>query len=86
MKARFTAQDVINMGARLRDEFNFDRWQIKACLQTLYENGYTEAFDFDRVFDLIIGQGANKPPPSTTNRRGTDETQKVETVKGGTSK
>lgn len=54
MLRKFTAQEVIKMGAVLYDEHGFTRAQIKHWLELLFDNGCTDC-DIDRVFDLIVG-------------------------------
>lgn len=52
---KFTKQQVINMGAELFDEKGFTREQIRMWLTILVNNGWTEDFDTERIFDLIVG-------------------------------
>lgn len=53
MTKRFTTQEVINMACERWDQ-GFDRWQIKAFLQSLLDSNEAE-FDIERVFDLVVG-------------------------------
>lgn len=57
MKTKFTAQDIIDMGAELYDNKGFSRIQIKQWLTILIDNGYVDLTDADaeRLFDLIVG-------------------------------
>lgn len=51
---KFTTQEIIDMGAQLYDNGGFTRSQISLWLKALLEAGCAE-FEFDRMFDLIVG-------------------------------
>ena len=57
MKTKFTAQDIIDMGAKLFDEDGFSRADIRIFMNTLRDNGMWDASadTFERVYDLIVG-------------------------------
>ena len=50
----FTTQEIIDMGAQLYDHGGFDRNSIALWLKALLQSKCAE-FDFDRIFDLIVG-------------------------------
>lgn len=54
MKAKFTTQEVIDMGADFYDNKGFTRAAIKQWLIGLLDNGLAD-FDLERMFDIIIG-------------------------------
>lgn len=51
---KFTTQEIIDMGAQLYDSRCFDRAAIAMWLKAVLHSGCAE-FDFDRIFDLIVG-------------------------------
>lgn len=53
---KFTAQDLIDMGADLFDNKGFSRQNTWIFLKALYDSGQTvEDIDIDRIYDLIVG-------------------------------
>ena len=51
---KFTTQQVIDRGAELYDNQGFTRPQIICWLKALLDNKLAD-FEFDRMFDLIVG-------------------------------
>lgn len=51
---KFTAQEVITMGAKLYDNEGFSRFEIRTFLDTLVEHELAD-IDVNRAFDLIVG-------------------------------
>lgn len=56
MKEKFTAQDLIDMGADLYDEKGFTRENVRKFLEILRDNDKVEpGIDIDAIYDLIVG-------------------------------
>ena len=51
---KFTTQEIIDMGAQLYDRGGFDRGDIAMWLMAIQQSECAE-FDFERIFDLIVG-------------------------------
>lgn len=51
---KFTAQEVVNMGAALYDNHGFTRSDIYAFLTVLVDQNLAD-IDLPRIFDMIVG-------------------------------